>query len=141
MDFPTSGLRGWRRALLSGGLASIVYAGIVLAYSAHSPDIQITGSFWTAVGISVLFACGTIGIPIMLWMRYQIRGPAILMVCILLFWHVIIDLPVLGSDGGDVPAFALVLFWAPFYLISYGLLAAGEYWLREQAHQIPVSGI
>lgn len=52
------------------------------------------------------------------------------MAVILLFWHVVIHLPVIGSDGGDAPAFALVLFWAPFYLIAYGLLAGGEYWLR-----------
>ena len=56
-----------------------------------------------------------------------------LMAFIPLFWHIIIHLPVLGSSGGDVPAFALVLFWAPFYLVAYGLLAGGEYWLRRRS--------
>jgi hypothetical protein len=125
-----SSFGNWERAILSDGLASIVYAGIVFAYSAQSPDIQITGSFWSSFGLATLFAFGTIGIPILLWVRYGIRGPSILMVFILLFWHVVIHLPLMGSEGGDAPAFALVLFWAPLYLIVYGLLAGGVYWLR-----------
>ncbi|GAA0260682.1 hypothetical protein ACFFQF_23655 [Haladaptatus pallidirubidus] len=131
-----SSLGDWKRVILSGGLASIVYAGIVFAYSAQSPDIQITESFWSSFGLATLFAFGTIGIPILLWMRYDIRGPSILMALILLLWHVAIHLPIIGSEGGDAPAFALVLFWAPIYLIAYGLLAGGEYWLRGR--NIPV---
>ena len=125
-----SSLGEWKRALLSAGLASIAYASIVIGYSSQSPTIQITGSIWSSLGLAVIFAFGTIGVPILLWARYQIRGPPIVMVLILLFWHVLIHLPVLGSDGGDAPAFALVLFWAPLYLVAYGLLAGGEYWLR-----------
>ena len=127
----------WKRAILSGSLASVVYVGTVLGYSVQSPNIQITGSFWQSFGLAALFAFGTIGIPILLWVRYQIRGPSVLMALILLFWHVVIHLPVIGSEGGDVPAFALVLFWAPFYLVAYGLLAGGEYWLRGR--NIPIS--
>ena len=61
-----SSLEDWKRAVLSGGLASIVYAGIVAAYSAQSPDIQFTGSFWPSFGLATLFAFGTIGILILL---------------------------------------------------------------------------
>ena len=125
-----SSLGEWNLALLSGGLASIAYASIVFGYSAHSPTVQITGSIWSSFGLAVVFAFGTIGVPILLWIRYRIKGPSVVMALVLLFWHVLIHLPVLGSDGGDVPAFALVLFWAPFYLVAYGLLAGGEYWLR-----------
>lgn len=125
-----SSLGDWKRAILSGGLASVVYAGIVLAYSTRSPVIQLTGSLWSSFGLATLFALGTIGVPILLWVRYDIRGPSILMAAILLFWHVVIHLPIIGSEGGDAPAFALVLFWAPLYLIAYGLLGGGEYWLR-----------
>ena len=66
-------------------------------------------------------------------MHFQIRGPAIRMVCILLFWHAIIHLPILGSSGGNAPVFALIIFWAPFYFVVYGLLAAGEYWFRGRS--------
>ncbi|QLH83915.1 hypothetical protein [Halosimplex pelagicum] len=125
-----SSLGDWNQALLSAGLASIAYASIVTGYSTQSPAIQITGSIWSSFGLAALFAFGTIGVPILLWIRYQIRGPSIVMALVLLFWHVLIHLPVLGSDGGDAPAFALVLFWAPLYLVAYGLLAGGEYWLR-----------
>ncbi|ELZ21078.1 hypothetical protein C475_19008 [Halosimplex carlsbadense 2-9-1] len=59
------------------------------------------------------------------------------MALVLLFWYVLIHLPFLGSDGGDAPAFALVLFWAPLYLVTYALLTGGEYWLR--ARNISVS--
>ncbi len=135
----SSSRRKWKRALLSSGVASVVYTGIVLGYSALTPDIQITGSFWSSVGIGLLFAYGTIGVPIVLWVRYRIRGPSILMGLVLLFWHVLIYLPVLGGEGGDAPAFALVLFWAPFYLLAYGLLAGGEYWLRRRNVATPVS--
>ena len=123
-------LGDWKQALLSAGLASIAYASIVVGYSAQSPTIQITGSIWSSFGLAIVFAFGTIGVPIFLWIRYQVKGPSIVMALILLFWHVVIHLPVLGSDGDDIPAFALVLFWAPFYLVAYGLLAGGEYWLR-----------
>ncbi len=129
----------WKRGLLSGGLASAIYASIVLLYSSQSPDIQITGSLWSSFGLSVLFAFGTIGIPILLWVRYRIRGPAVLMTLILLFWHVVIYLPIIGSEGGDAPAFALVLFWAPFYLVAYGLLGGGEYWLRGRNIPTPTT--
>nr|WP_233340596.1 hypothetical protein [Haloprofundus sp. MHR1] len=122
----------WKRAILRSGVASVVYTGLVFAYSALAPDVQITGSFWPSVGIGLPFAFGTIGVPIVLWVRYRIRGPVILMGFVLLFWHVLIYVPVLGADGGDGPAFALVLFWAPFYLLAYALLAGGEYWLRRR---------
>ena len=51
---------------------------------------------------------------------------------ILLFWHAVIHLPIIRSEGGDALAFALVLFWAPFYLVAYGLLGSGECWLRRR---------
>lgn len=125
-----SSRNGWRRTVLFSGLASVVYAGIVVAYSARTPDVQITGSFWTSFGLVTLLAAGTIGVPVLLWSRYRIRGPTVLVALVLLFWHVVVHLPVVGSEGGDAPAFALVLFWAPFYLVAYALLAGGEYWLR-----------
>ena len=61
------------------------------------------------------------------------------MAVILLFWHVIIYLPIVGSEGGDAPAFASVLFWTPAYLLVYGLLAGGEYWLRRRNIIISIS--
>ncbi|WEL28018.1 hypothetical protein [Haloferax volcanii] len=131
--YESSSSRGkWKRSILLSSVASVVYTGLVFGYSTLAPDVQITGSFWPSFGIGLLFAFGTIGVPIVLWIRYRIRGPAILMGFVLLFWHVLIYVPILGAEGGDAPAFALVLFWAPFYLLAYALLAGGEYWLRRR---------
>lgn len=130
MEFAPRGANGWRQAILGASLASIGYAGLVTGYSAQSSAIQITGSVWTSFGLSVLFAFGTIGVPVLLWIHLRIRGPVILMMLVLLFWHVIVYLPISGTTGGDVPAFALVLFWAPIYLVAYGVIGGGEYWLR-----------
>ena len=122
----------WKRGVLIGGLASLVYASIVTIYSVLSPNVSLSGSLGASFGIATLFALGTIGLPILLWIRYDIRSPAVLMAFILLFWHVLIHLPIFGSEGGDAPAFALVLFWAPVYLVAYALVGGGEYWLRQR---------
>lgn len=54
----------WKRAIPSGCLASISYASLVVWYSAQSPDIQITGSYWTSFGLAALFAFGTVVEPV-----------------------------------------------------------------------------
>ena len=122
-------LNRWKQSGLIGGLASLVYAGIVTIYSVLSPNVSLSGSLGASFGIAALFALGTIGLS---YSGYDIRSPAVLMAFILLFWHVLIHLPILGSEGGDTPAFALVLFWAPFYLVAYALVGGGEYWLRQR---------
>lgn len=74
-----------------------------------------------------MLALGTVGIPVLLWMGYGLRGAIVLLACILLFWHILVAVPPFGSGGGGSPAFNFVFFFAPLYLAAYALLATGEY--------------
>ncbi|SIR11330.1 hypothetical protein SAMN05421858_1473 [Haladaptatus litoreus] len=128
----------WKRALLLGSLASLVYTGIVLEYSVQpSSNISITASVWHALGLYSVMAFGTIGLPIVLWIRYKIRSPAVLMTFVFLFCHVLVYVPTIGSGDGDSPAFLFMFLFAPFYVVGYGLLAGGEYWLRKRDVSLP----
>lgn len=128
----------WKRALGVSVLASLSYTSLVFWYSVQpSSNVSITGPFWQFLGLYSLFAFGTIGVPLLLWIRYRILGPTLLMALILLFWHVLVYLPPVGSGEGDSPGFTFVFIFVPFYLVAYGLLAGGEYWLRGQNSQIP----
>lgn len=128
----------WKRALIVPVLASLGYTSLVFWYSTQpSSNVSITGPFWQFLGLYSFFAFGTLGVPILLWMRYRIRGPSILMALILLFWHVLVYHPPVGSGEGDSPGFTFVFIFVPFYLVAYGLLAGGEYWLRGQNNSMP----
>lgn len=128
----------WKVAFVVSVLASLGYTSFVFWYSIQpSSNVSITGPFWQFLGLYSLFAFGTIGVPILLWIRYRIHGPTILMALILLFWHVLVYLPPVGSGEGDSPGFTFVFLFVPFYLVAYGLLAGGEYWLRGQNLSIP----
>lgn len=129
----------WGRALLISAAVSLVYTGLVLGYTyLLSPSVTITGPLWGAVAWYSLMAFGTVGIPILLWLRFDLRSPAVLLAGILLFWHVLVVIPPLGSDQGDAPGFTFVFFWMPFYLVAYALLAGGEYSFRNKPPGIPL---
>ncbi|ESP86869.1 hypothetical protein [Candidatus Halobonum tyrrellensis] len=118
-----------KRALLLGAGASLLYSALVFAYSlAPGSNVSISGTLWHAVVLSSVLALGTIGVPVFLWYRYRLRSPAVLLVVVLLFWHVIVYMPPFGD--GDSPGFLFVFMGVPFYLVAYGLVAGGEYWLR-----------
>lgn len=126
----------WSRALVFSAAVSLVYTGLVLGYVyLLSPSVAITGPLWGAVAWYSLLAFGTVGIPILLWLRFDLRSPTVLLAGILLFWHVLVEVPQLGSNQGDAPGFTFVFFFAPFYLVAYGLLASGEYWLQDKPLQ------
>jgi len=124
--------RSTRSIVISVGI-SFLYTAIVFGYSVHpATNVSISGTLWHALVLYSVMALGTVGIPLLLWMRYEIRGPGVLLACILLFWHVLVEFPPIGSGQGDSPGFLFVFAWVPFYLVAYGLLAGGEYWLRGQ---------
>lgn len=127
----------WGRELLISAAVSLVYTGLVLGYAyLLSPSVTITGPLWGAVAWYSFTAFGTVGIPILLWLRFDLRSPAVLLACILLFWHVLAEIPLLGSNQGDAPGFTFVFFLVPFYLVAYALFAGGEYWFRDENHSV-----
>jgi hypothetical protein len=124
--------RSTRAIAVSAGV-SLLYTAVVFGYSVHpATNVSISGTLWHAFLLFFVMAFGTVGVPILLWLRYEIRSPGVLMACLLLFWHVLVEFPPVGSGQGDSPGFLFVFAWVPFYLVAYGLLAAGERWIRRR---------
>lgn len=122
--------RSTRAIAVSVGV-SLLYTSVVFGYSVHpATNVSISGTLWHAFLLFSVMAFGTVGVPVLLWLRYEIRSPGVLMASLLLFWHVLVEFPPVGSGQGDSPGFLFVFAWVPFYLVAYGLLAAGERWLR-----------
>lgn len=122
----------WKRPLALSGAVTILYSALVFAYSLlPSSNVSISGTLWHALVISTVFGLGTIGVPVFLWVRYQIRSPVALLVGILLFWHVLVYVPPIGTGEGDSPGFLFVFVWSPIYIVAYGILTVGEYWFRK----------
>ncbi len=123
--------RRWRRAVLVGGLASALYAAVLLAWSLRpSSEIALSTPLWLTIGGALAGAVGAVGVPIVLRIRYHVWSPVALMAGVLSFWHVLIEYPPIGSGQGDTPGFTFVLLFAPLYVASYLLLTAVERWLR-----------
>lgn len=121
----------WKRPLAISVAVTFLYSTAVIVYSVLPfSNVSISGTLWHALVLSTAFGLVTIGIPVFLWLRYDIRSPGALLVGILVFWHVLVYLPPIGSGQGDSPGFLFVFVWAPIYLVAYILLAAIEYWLR-----------
>ena len=130
----------WNRALAISLAVTILYSAVVFGYSLlPSSNVSISGTLWHALVVSTVFGLGTVGIPVLLWLRYEIRSPGVLLVIILLFWHVLVYIPPFGSGQGDSPGFLFVFVWAPIYLVGYAILAGGEYWLRNRTTPAAVS--
>lgn len=111
--------------------ATILYSVSVLGYSLlPSSNVSISGTLWDAFAFSIGYGLVTIGVPVFLWLRYEIRSPGALLAAILLFWHILIYIPPIGSGQGDSPGFIFVFVLAPMYLVGYVLLAVVEYLLR-----------
>ena len=121
----------WKRPLAISIVVTVLYSLGVFAYSLlPTSNVSISGTLWDALALSTAFGLVTIGIPVFLWLRYEIRSPGMLLIGILVFWHILVYIPPIGSGQGDSPGFLFVFVWAPFYLAAYGILAAIEYWLR-----------
>lgn len=117
----------WPLALLVGVGASVLYTAIVLGYTVLPfSGIGIGDPVWLTVGVSGLTSLGVIGVPVVLWGRYRLRTPLACMALILLFWHVLVEFPPIGSGQGDSPGFLFVFVLAPIYVIVYAILAGVE---------------
>jgi hypothetical protein len=126
-------VRRWRRAALAGSAASALYAAVLLAWSLRpSSEIALSTPLWLTIGGALAGAVGAVGVPIALRIHYRVWSPVALMAGVLLFWHVLIEYPPIGSGQGDTPGFTFVLLFAPLYVAGYLLLAAVERWLRGQ---------
>jgi hypothetical protein len=121
------------RALTIGAGLSVLYTGVVLAYSAHpATNVSVAGSLWVAFVVQSGMALGTVGLPAFLWDRYALRSPGILLGVLLVFWHVLVEFPPIGTGQGDSPGFLFVFAGAPLYVVLYGVLAGGEVALRRR---------
>jgi hypothetical protein len=121
----------WKRPLAISTAVTLLYSIGVFGYSLLPfSNVSISGTLWHALALSTGFGLVTIGVPVFLWLRYEIRSPGALLVGILAFWHILVYIPPIGSGQGDSPGFLFVFVWAPLYLVAYGILAAVEYWLR-----------
>ncbi len=126
-----SSFSAWKRPLAISIAATLLYSTAMFVYSVLPPsNVSISGTLWQALALSTGFGLVTIGFPVFLWLRYDIRSPGILLVGILVFWHVLVYIPPIGSGQGDSPGFLFVFVWAPMYLVAYVLLATIEYQLR-----------
>ncbi|WP_415379137.1 hypothetical protein [Halosimplex sp. TS25] len=127
--FASSGT--WKRSIAISTAVTLLYSISVFGYSLLPfSNTSISGTLWDALALSVGFGLVTIGVPVFLWLRYEIRSPGALLVGILIFWHILVYIPPIGSGQGDSPGFLFVFVWAPMYLVAYVLLAVIEYWLR-----------
>jgi hypothetical protein len=125
--------RATRRALVFGVGLSVLYTAVVLGYSVYlATNISVAGSLWVALVVQSALALGTVGVPVFLWKRYALRSPAVLLVLLLVFWHVLVEFPPVGTGQGDSPGFLFVFAGAPFYVVLYGVLAGGEVVLRRR---------
>jgi hypothetical protein len=121
------------RALAVGGGLSVLYTATVLAYSAHpATNVSVAGSLWVALAVQSAMALGTVGVPVFLWTRYEIRSPGVLLIALLVFWHVLVEFPPVGTGQGDSPGFLFVFAGAPLYLVLYAVLASGEVVFRRR---------
>ncbi|MFC6786453.1 hypothetical protein ACFQFH_11295 [Halobaculum halobium] len=126
------------RAVLVAAAVSVAYTATVIGYSLlPSSGISISGTPWHAVVLYSAFATGTVGVPVFLWLRARLKSPVVLLAAILLFWHVLVEFPPIGSGQGDSPGFLFVFLWSPFYVLAYAALAGGEHRLRTRGVSIP----
>ncbi|KTG08874.1 hypothetical protein AUR64_13755 [Haloprofundus marisrubri] len=125
----------WTRTFGVTAVVSIVYTAVVVGYSVLSSNVSISGPLWQSGGILTVFAFGSVGLPVALWYRYRYRSPVAFMSLMLLFWHVLVEFPPVGSGQGDSPGFTFVFVPAPLYVLVYLLLAGGESLLRKRGRE------
>jgi hypothetical protein len=128
----------WSCALGLGVVAALAYTGVTTVYSLiPATNVELGEPVVRSVGSLIPYSFGTIGVPVALWLRYRLRTPLVFMIGILVFWHVLVEFPPLGTGRGDSPGFLFVFVLAPAYVVGYVVLAGIEGWLR--AGGIPAS--
>jgi hypothetical protein len=110
-----------------------VYTSVVVAYSVFLlSNVSISDPVWLSGSILAAFALGSVGLPVVLWVRYRLWCPLVLMTVMLLFWHVLVEFPPIGSGQGDSPGFTFVFVFAPLYIVAYLLLGCAERWVQKR---------
>jgi hypothetical protein len=110
------------------------YTAVVLAYTLWpASNVSLSGRVGTTAAVALLAALGSVGLPVALWVRYRLRAPPTLAAVVLLFWHVLVEFPPVGSGQGDSPGYLFVFVLAPLYVVAYLLVGGGEWWLRRRA--------
>lgn len=122
----------WKRSLAVSIGVAVLYSTAVFGYSLLPfSNVSIPGMLGETLVISTALGFVTVGIPVFLWLRYNFLSPATLLVVILIFWHILVYIPPIGTGQGDSPGFLFVFAWAPVYLVAYVILSAVEYWFRQ----------
>lgn len=118
----------WPPVLLFGVGTSVFYTGLVLFYTLLPfSNVDIGDPIWQTAGFSALMSLGVVGVPVVLWGRYRLYGPLALMSFILVFWHVLVEFPPIGSGQGDSPGFLFVFLLAPVYVALYAVIGILEF--------------
>jgi hypothetical protein len=121
-----------RVALIAALGASGIALAVLLGYLAATGTLdfprpatgeklaELAGQF---LGFYVLGATATVGVPVFLYLRFNLVSPLVVMGGEVAFWTVF-------ARGGDAPgAFFAVAFW-PAYLAAYLAVGGAEYLLR-----------
>jgi len=131
----------WRRALALGAAAAVCYTAVVFGYSLlPGSNVSVSGTLWHAAALYGVFAFGAVGAPVVLWLRYRVWTPGALLALVLVFWHVLVYVPPIGTGEGDSPGFLFVFVGAPLYLVGYGVLAGVELWLHGRRRSVSGAG-
>jgi hypothetical protein len=105
----------------------------MLGYTAlPGTDVSTAAPVVVAAPVLVAYACATVGVPVVLWLRAGLRGPLALLALVLAFWHVVVPLRLFGAGGGDAPGFLFVFVGAPLYLAAYAVVGGAEWAVRRR---------
>lgn len=125
--------RNWPFTILIAVGTSVGYVTAVLVYTLLlAADVSSSYPIWQNVGLLLLLAFGTVGVPVALFGRYRLLSPLGLLLAIVLFWHGLIHVLSWTSTGEAVPPFLFVFLLAPLYVAAYGSLAGIECWIRSR---------
>lgn len=132
----------WKRPLAVSIGVAVLYSTAVFGYSLLPfSNVSIPGMLGETLVVSTALGFVTVGIPVFLWLRYNFLSPATLLVVILIFWHILVYIPPIGTGQGDSPGFLFVFAWAPVYLVAYVILSAVEYWFRQRNDTVSLPSI
>ncbi|WP_225335377.1 hypothetical protein [Halomicrobium urmianum] len=125
--------RNWPFTILIAVGTSVGYVAAVRVYTLLlATDVSSSYPIWRNVGLLLLLAFGTVGVPVALFGRYRLLSPLGLFLGIVLFWHGLVRVTSWTSPAEAVPPFLFVFLLAPLYVAAYGSLAGIERRIRSR---------
>lgn len=113
-------------ALLASAATLVVLVGYLLATGTLPiPDTWTAAIAGEFVGLFVLGALATVGVPVALYLRYGFVAPFVVLAADVGFWTL------LAGDGDAPRAFFVVALW-PAYLLAHLAVAGIEWFLRSR---------